>query len=49
MMLIASCVPFPFSVLCDDMLTMLVCATCLLFMHPYTLAYMSMHKSCLTQ
>ena len=32
---------------CDDMLTMLVCATCWLSMHLYTLAYISMHKSCL--
>ena len=30
---------------CDDMLTMLVCATCWLSLHRYTLAYMSMHKS----
>ena len=27
MMLVASCIPFPFSASCDDMLTMLVCAT----------------------
>ena len=32
---------------CDDMLTMLVCATCWLSMHLYTLAYMSMLESCL--
>ena len=44
---VASCMPFLFSTLCDDMLTMLVCATCWLYMHLYTLAYMSMHESCL--
>ena len=32
---------------CDAMLTMLVCATCWLSMHLYTLAYMFMHESCL--
>ena len=37
----------PFSAPCDDMLTMLVCAIHWLYMHLYTLAYMSMHKSCL--
>ena len=37
----------PFSALCDDMLTMLVCATRWLSMHLYTLAYMFMHESCL--
>ena len=42
----ASCTPFPFSAPCDDMLTMLVCATCWLSLHLYTLAYMSMHESC---
>ena len=47
MMSIASCTPFPFFALCDDMLTILVCATCLLYMHFYMLAYMSMHESCL--
>ena len=47
MMLVASCTPFPFSVLCDDMLTMFVCASRWLYMHLYTLAYMSMHESCL--
>ena len=46
-MLVASCIPFPFSVLCDDMLTMLVCATRWLSVHLYKLAYMSMHESCL--
>ena len=30
---------------CDDMLTMLVCATCWLSMHLYMLAYMFMHES----
>ena len=47
MMLVASCIPFPFSTLCDDMLTMLVYATRWLSMHLYTLAYMSMYESCL--
>ena len=37
----------PFSALCDDMLTMLVCATRWLPVHLYTLAYMSMHETCL--
>ena len=45
MMSVASCIPFLFSALCDDMLTMLVCATCWLYMHLYMLAYMSMHES----
>ena len=44
---VALCTPFPFAVLCDDMLTMLVCVTCWLSMHLYMLAYMSMHESCL--
>ena len=44
---IASCIPFPFSAPCDDMLTMLVYATCWLYPHLYTLAYMSIHESCL--
>ena len=44
---IASCIPFPFSTPCDDMLTMLVCVTRWLSMHLYTLAYMSMHEPCL--
>ena len=44
---VASCTPSPFSTLCDDMLTMLVCATRWLAMHLYMLAYMSMHESCL--
>ena len=47
MLPIASCIPFPFSALCDDMFTMLVCATPWLYMHFYTLTYMSMHESCL--
>ena len=46
-MLVASCTPFPFVTPCDDMLTMLVCATRWLSMHLYTLIYMSMHESCL--
>ena len=41
---VALCIPFPFSTLCDNML---VCATHWLPMHLYTLAYMSMHESCL--
>ena len=36
----------PFSAPCDDMLTMLVCATHWLYMHLYTFACMSMHESC---
>ena len=47
MMSVALCIPFPFSTPCDDMLAMLVCATCWLPMHLYMLVYMSMHKSCL--
>ena len=47
MMLVASCIPFPFFALCDDVLTMLVYATCWLSLHLYTLAYMSMHESSL--
>ena len=46
-MLIALCTHSPFSTPCDDMFTMLVCATRWLVMHLYTLAYMSMHESCL--
>ena len=38
---------FPFSAPCNDILTMLVCATYWIYMHLYTLAYMSMHESCL--
>jgi len=37
----------PFSAPCNDMLVMLVCATCWLYMHLYTLTHMFMHKSCL--
>ena len=47
MMPVATCIPFPFFALCNDMLTMLVCATYWLSMHLYMLAYMSMHESCL--
>ena len=47
MMLVASCIPFSLFALCDDMLTMLVCATRWLSMHLNTLAYMFMHESCL--
>ena len=46
-MMVASCIPFPFFALCDDMLTILVCVTRWLSMHLYTLAYMSLHESCL--
>ena len=46
-MLVASCTPFPFVAMCDDVLTMLVCATRWLSMHLYMLAYTSMHESCL--
>ena len=38
---------FPLFAPYDDMLTMLVCATCWLYMHLYMPAYMSMHESCL--
>ena len=47
MMPVALCIPFSFSASCNDMFAMLVWATCWLYMHLYTLAYMSMHKSCL--
>ena len=47
MMPVASCIPFPLSAPCDDMLAMLVCATRWLSMHLYTLSYMFMHESCL--
>ena len=47
MMSVALCIPFPISTPCDNMLTMLVCATHWLSMHLYTLAHMFMHKSCL--
>ena len=46
-MSVASCIPFPISAPCDDMLTMLVYATHWLSMHLYTLAHMFKHKSCL--
>ena len=46
-MLVALCIPLPFFVPCDDMLTMLVCATLQLSIHLYVLAYMSTHESCL--
>ena len=45
MMPVASCIPFPFSASCGDILAMLVCATHWLYMHLYTLAYMSMYES----
>ena len=45
MMPVALCIPFPFSTPCDAMLTMLVCATSWLYIHLYTLAYMSIHES----
>ena len=44
---VASCIPFPFSAPCDDVLIMLVCATHWLSLYLYTLAYMSMQKPCL--
>ena len=44
---VASCILFPFSALCNVMLTMLVCSTRWLSMHLCTLAYMFMHESCL--
>ena len=47
MMPVASCIPFPLSSPCDDMLAMLVYATRWLSMHLYMLAYMFMHESCL--
>ena len=47
LMLVTLCIPFPFSALCDDVLTMLVYVTRWLSLHLYTLAYMSMHESCL--
>ena len=47
MMSVASCIPFPFSVPCDDMLTMLIYATHWLSMHLNMSVCMSMHKSCL--
>ena len=47
LMLVASCMSLTFPALCDDMLAMLVCATRWLYIHLYTLAYMSMHEFCL--
>ena len=47
MMPVTSCIPFPFSTPCNDVLAMLVCATCWLYVHLYMLTYMSMHESCL--
>ena len=44
---VALCVPFPFLASCDNMLVMLVCVIRWFYMHLYTLAYMSMHESCL--
>lgn len=44
---VAPCVPFPFSAPHDVMLTKLVCATRWFSMYLCTLAYMSMHESCL--
>ena len=44
---VAPCASFPFPVPRNDMFTMLVCATCWLYLHLYLLAYMSMHESCL--
>ena len=37
----------PFSAPCNAMFTMLVCTTSWLSMHLYSLAYRSMHESCL--
>ena len=39
----------PFSIPRDDMLAVLVCATCWLSTHLYTLAYMFVHESCLLE
>ena len=44
---VCSACTLSFSVPCNAMLTMLVCATCWLSMHLYILAYMFMHESCL--
>ena len=46
-MSVVSCIPFPFSDSCDDMLAMIVYATHWLYIHLYMLAYLSMHESCL--
>ena len=47
MMLIASCIPFPTSTPCNDMLAMLAYATHWRSIHLYTLPYMFMYESCL--
>ena len=47
LILVTSCILFPFSAPCNAMLTMLVCATRWLSLHLHTLAYMFMHESCL--
>ena len=47
MMPVASCIPFPFFVPCNDMLVMLFCATHWLYVHLYSHVYMFMHESCL--
>ena len=44
---VASCIPFPFFVPCNDMLVMLFCATHWLYVHLYSHVYMFMHESCL--
>ena len=44
---VALCISFPFFAPCDDVLTMLVCATSRLSLHLYMIAYISMHESCL--
>ena len=46
MMPVASCIPFPFSPPCNDMFTMLACATHWLYLYLCMLAYMSMQESC---
>ena len=46
-MSVALCISFPFFAPCDDVLTMLVCATSRLSLHLYMIAYISMHESCL--
>ena len=45
MMPVASCMPFPFSTPCNDMLTKFVRTIHWLSMHLYSLAHMSMHES----
>ena len=44
---VALCISFPFFAPCDDVQTMLVCATRRLSLHLYMIAYISMHESCL--